>query len=79
MGITCLVIYKRELVLLLMLEAYHTSEVTITAYQIVRRSLLGYTTILKDGRVAEQGSPDDLVRRDGDFARMVRLQHQEEY
>ena len=48
MGITCLVIYKRELVLLLMLEAYHASEVTVTAYQIVRRSLLGYTTILKE-------------------------------
>lgn len=48
MGITCLVIYKRELVLLLMLEAYHASEVTVTAYQLVRRSLLGYTTILKE-------------------------------
>lgn len=48
MGITCLVIYKRELVLLLMLEAYHASEVTVTAYQLVRRSLLSYTTILKE-------------------------------
>lgn len=38
-----------------------------------------HVVLLKDGRVAEEGSPDDLVRRDGDFARMVRLQHQEEY
>ena len=34
-----------------MLEADHTSEVTVTAYQIVRRSLLGYTTILKEHNV----------------------------
>ena len=38
-----------------------------------------HVVLLKDGRIAEEGSPDELVRRDGDFARMVRLQRQEEY
>ena len=38
-----------------------------------------HVVLLKDGRIAEEGSPDELVCRDGDFARMVRLQRQEEY
>ncbi|MEE1171321.1 MAG: ABC transporter ATP-binding protein [Ruminococcus sp.] len=32
--------------------------------------------VLKDGRVAEAGKPEDLMRQNGEFARMVRLQQQ---
>lgn len=32
--------------------------------------------VLKDGRVAEEGAPNDLLAQDGIFARMVRLQNQ---
>jgi ATP-binding cassette subfamily B protein len=30
--------------------------------------------VLDDGRVAEQGSPQELLAAEGSFARMVRLQ-----
>ena len=32
--------------------------------------------VLEDGRVAEQGSPEELLAANGLFARMVRLQTQ---
>ena len=32
--------------------------------------------VLKDGRVAEAGKPEDLMKQNGEFARMVRLQQQ---
>ena len=32
--------------------------------------------VLKDGRVAEQGAPADLMAAGGEFARMVRLQRE---
>ena len=32
--------------------------------------------VLRDGRVAEQGSPAELLAADGEFARMVALQRQ---
>lgn len=32
--------------------------------------------VLKDGRVAEAGKPEDLMRQNGEFTRMVRLQQQ---
>ena len=34
--------------------------------------------VLKDGHVAEQGSPAQLKARDGQFARMVALQREAE-
>ena len=30
--------------------------------------------VLDDGKIAEQGSPDELIARDGLFKRMVELQ-----
>ena len=32
--------------------------------------------VLRDGRVAEQGAPDELLARGGEFARMVSLQRE---
>ena len=34
--------------------------------------------VLKDGQVAEQGSPEQLKARGGEFARMVALQKETE-
>lgn len=40
------------------------------------RTVMGadHVVVLEEGRVAEQGSPQELMERDGLFARMVRLQ-----
>lgn len=32
--------------------------------------------VLKDGKVAESGKPSELLQKNGEFAKMVRLQQQ---
>ena len=35
-----------------------------------------HIVVLSDGTVSEQGTPDELMEKNGEFARMVRLQQE---
>lgn len=50
--------------------------VIIIAHRMRTVRNVGHIVVLNGGTVSEQGSPDELIARDGEFARMIRRQRE---
>lgn len=50
--------------------------VLVIAHRMRTVQAANHIIVLKDGKVAESGKPEDLLQQNGEFAKMVRLQQQ---